>query len=206
MHPKQYITTVLALIACVAYAAHAADKHGHDHDHRPLHGGIVAEAGDLNYELVARPDSLTIYVTDHGKPVAATGARGTATVHSANEKTTAVLDPFGEMLDWMGRAISDTLSALVCHGVFDRFPDVRVAVLENGASWLDPLLKRFEHVYSKMPQAFKRDPVETFRKHIFLAPFYEDPVEKIVGLLGANRVLFGSDWPHPEGLKHALDF
>ena len=90
MHPKQYITTVLALIACVAYAAHAADKHGHDHDHRPLHGGIVAEAGDLNYELVARPDSLTIYVTDHGKPVAATGARGTATVHSANEKTTAV--------------------------------------------------------------------------------------------------------------------
>ena len=96
MHPKQYITTVLALIACVAYAAHAADKHGHDHDHRPLHGGIVAEAGDLNYELVARPDSLTIYVTDHGKPVAATGARGTATVHSANEKTTAVLEPAGE--------------------------------------------------------------------------------------------------------------
>lgn len=115
-------------------------------------------------------------------------------------------DPFGEMLDWMGRAISDTLSALVCHGVFDRFPDVRVAVLENGAMWLEPLLKRFEHVYSKMPQAFKRDPVETFRKHIFLAPFYEDPVDKVAGLIGIDRVLFGSDWPHPEGLKRALDF
>jgi predicted TIM-barrel fold metal-dependent hydrolase len=115
-------------------------------------------------------------------------------------------DAFGEMLDWMGRAISDTLSALVCHGVFDRFPDVRVAVLENGAAWLEPLLKRFEHVYSKMPQSFKRDPVETFRKHIFLAPFYEDSCANVVKLLGAERVLFGSDWPHPEGLKHGLDY
>jgi predicted TIM-barrel fold metal-dependent hydrolase len=115
-------------------------------------------------------------------------------------------DAFGEMLDWMGRAIGDTLSALVCHGVFDRFPDVRIAVLENGASWLEPLLKRFEHVYSKMPQAFKQDPVESFRKHVFLAPFYEDPAEKIVSLLGADRVLFGSDWPHPEGLKRPLDY
>jgi predicted TIM-barrel fold metal-dependent hydrolase len=115
-------------------------------------------------------------------------------------------DPFGEMLDWMGRAISDTLSALVCHGVFDRFPDVRVAVLENGASWLEPLLGRFEHVYSKMPQTFKCDPVESFRKHVFVAPFYEDPVEKVAELIGADRVLFGSDWPHPEGLKKPLSF
>lgn len=115
-------------------------------------------------------------------------------------------DPFGEMLDWMGRAISDTLSALVCHGVFDRFPDVRVAVLENGASWLEPLLGRFEHVYSKMPQSFKRDPVETFRRNVFVAPFYEDPVDKVASLIGIDRVLFGSDWPHPEGLKHPLDF
>ncbi|MEY4909614.1 MAG: hypothetical protein RL260_3332, partial [Pseudomonadota bacterium] len=115
-------------------------------------------------------------------------------------------DPFGEMLDWMGRAISDTLSALVCHGVFDRFPDVRVAVLENGASWLEPLLGRFEHVYSKMPQTFKCDPVESFRKHVFVAPFYEDPVEKVAELMGADRVLFGSDWPHPEGLKKPLSF
>ncbi|MBB2497361.1 amidohydrolase family protein [Aquipseudomonas ullengensis] len=115
-------------------------------------------------------------------------------------------DPFNEMLDWMGRPIADSLSALVCHGVFDRFPDVRVAVLENGSSWLEPLLQRFEHVYSKMPKSFQRDPVESFREHVFLAPFYEDPVDKVVELLGADRVLFGSDWPHPEGLKRPLDF
>ena len=96
MHRKHYFTTVLALIASFAFSARAADTHGHDHDHRPLHGGIVAEAGDLNYELVAKPDSLTIYVVDHGKPVATSGARGTATVHSGSEKLAAVLEPAGE--------------------------------------------------------------------------------------------------------------
>jgi len=53
-------------------------------------------------------------------------------------------DPFNEMLDWMGRPIADSLSALVCHGVFHRFPDVRVAVLETGSAWLEPLLIRLE--------------------------------------------------------------
>ncbi|MDX9698730.1 MAG: amidohydrolase family protein [Rhodocyclaceae bacterium] len=115
-------------------------------------------------------------------------------------------DPFGEILDWMGRPISDSLAALICHGVFDRFPDVRVAVLENGSSWLEPLLRRMETTYKKMPKNFARDPVETFRKHVFLAPFYEDPVDKVIDLLGPNRVLFGSDWPHPEGLAHPRDF
>lgn len=115
-------------------------------------------------------------------------------------------EPFGEVLDWMGRAISDTLAALICHGVFDRFPDVRVASLENGTSWLEPLLGRLAHIYKKMPKSFKRDPVETFRRHVFVSPFYEDPVDKLIDLIGVERVLFGSDWPHPEGLTHPRDF
>ena len=65
---------------------------------------------------------------------------------------------------------------------------------------LDPV------TYHKMPQAFARDPIENFWEHVFIAPFYEDPVEKVIDLIGANRVLFGSDWPHPEGLKKPLNF
>jgi len=115
-------------------------------------------------------------------------------------------DAFGEMLDPIGRPISDTLSALVCHGVFDRFPNVRIAVMECGSSWLESLIKRFEYVSHKMPEAFVQDPVQSLRQHVFVAPFYEEPVEKVVELMGPNRVLFGSDWPHPEGLSKPLDF
>jgi predicted TIM-barrel fold metal-dependent hydrolase len=115
-------------------------------------------------------------------------------------------EPFSEILDWMGRAISDSLASLLCHGMFDRFPDVRVASLENGSAWLEPLLYRIGSAYKKWPQEFKGDPVETFRKHVYVSPFYEDPVAKLVGLIGADRVLFGSDWPHPEGLGEPLSF
>ncbi|WP_050460687.1 amidohydrolase family protein [Herbaspirillum autotrophicum] len=115
-------------------------------------------------------------------------------------------DPFAEVLDWMGRPIADSLAALICHGVFDRFPNVRVASLENGASWLEPLLYRLNSTFHKMPKSFKRNPVESFREHVYVAPFYEDKVEKVIELIGVDRVLFGSDWPHPEGLSTPLDF
>ncbi len=115
-------------------------------------------------------------------------------------------ESFSEALDPMGRAISDTLSALVCHGVFDRFPNVRVASLENGSTWLEPLLGRLESTFHKLPKQFTRNPVETFRQHVFVSPFYEDPIERLAELIGAERILFGSDWPHPEGLAEPMAF
>lgn len=130
----------------------------------------------------------------------------TAGATAANEWKPFEKDSFNEILDWMGRPIADSLAALICHGVFDRFPNVRVASLENGSSWLEPLLKRLEHTYHKMPKAFSRNPVEIFRDHIYVSPFYEDSIDSIAQLIGYERILFGSDWPHPEGLKHPLDF
>jgi predicted TIM-barrel fold metal-dependent hydrolase len=115
-------------------------------------------------------------------------------------------DPFLETLDLMGRAIADTLSALICHGVFHRFPNVRVASLENGSEWLEPLIWRLAHTYKKMPKDFSEDPVAVLRRHVFVSPFYEDPVGKVAELIGIERVLFGSDWPHPEGLAQPLEF
>ena len=109
-------------------------------------------------------------------------------------------------LDVLGRPIADSLSALICHGVFDRHPNVRVVSVENGASWLAPLLWRLTHAYGQMPGAFKRHPVDTFHKHIFVAPFYEDNVDDLIKLIPAERILFGSDYPHPEGLAEPLDY
>lgn len=129
------------------------------------------------------------------------------TAGGAGETRPFEKDPFKEVLDVVfGRPIQDALSALICHGVFDRHPGVRVASLENGSSWLDPLLKRLAYTYRKMPRDFGQDPVAAFRKHVYVAPFYEDSVRQVADLIGIDRVLFGSDWPHPEGLAKPLDF
>jgi predicted TIM-barrel fold metal-dependent hydrolase len=114
--------------------------------------------------------------------------------------------PLKQCLAVQDRAIADALAALICHGVFDRFPGVRVASIENGSKWVKGLLERFEHAYGQMPKEFQRHPLETFRRHVSVAPFYEEPIDQLAELIGVERVLFGSDYPHPEGLADPLSF
>jgi len=48
--------------------------------------------------------------------------------------------------------------------------------------------------------------VETFKHHVWINPFWEDDVHEILGFMGSERVIFGSDWPHIEGLPKPLDY
>lgn len=115
-------------------------------------------------------------------------------------------DAFRSCVSPGGRAIADTISALICHGLFERHPDVRVASIENGSKWVKPLLNTYEHAYGQMPQAFKVHPVEQFHKHVFVAPFYEESITDLKACMPVERILFGSDYPHAEGLARPLDF
>jgi predicted TIM-barrel fold metal-dependent hydrolase len=98
------------------------------------------------------------------------------------------------------RPIEDAVSALVCHGALSRFPQLKVAVIENGSSWVAPLLDRMKDLYKKMPQDFLEDPVEVIKRNIYISPFWEEDLGALADLLGVEHVLFGSDYPHPEGL------
>ena len=100
----------------------------------------------------------------------------------------------------------ETMAALVCHGLFDRFPRIRVASIEAGASWVHPLLKKLAKAYGQMPSSFAADPVETLRAHVWVAPFYEDDLGSLKDDLGLDHLLFGSDWPHAEGLADPITF
>jgi predicted TIM-barrel fold metal-dependent hydrolase len=104
------------------------------------------------------------------------------------------------------RAIEDSMAAFLCHGVFSRFPDLRVASIENGAAWVLPFLEHVGDVYRKMPQMFDGDPVELFKRNLWVAPFHEDPIEPLVAELGADHLIFGSDYPHPEGLAEPASY
>ncbi len=102
--------------------------------------------------------------------------------------------------------IMDTMAALVCGGLFDRHPRLRVATIETGSSWVAPLLARFRKAHGQMPFAFRQDPVEAFRRHVWVSPYYEDDLPKLRDAIGADHVLFGSDFPHAEGLAEPTEF
>ncbi len=113
---------------------------------------------------------------------------------------------FQGMLDQLSRAISDALSAIICHGVLERHPTLKIAAVENGASWVPSLLKRFDKSYGQMPGEYKTHPRDQFHKNIFVAPFYEDDVNDLKNHIPVDRILFGSDYPHPEGVAEPLEY
>ncbi len=60
-----------------------------------MHGGVVSVVNDVNYELVAKPDTMTLYIIDHGKPVDTKNASATLTLLSASGKSEVKLTPAG---------------------------------------------------------------------------------------------------------------
>ena len=111
---------------------------------------------------------------------------------------------FRQINEW--RPIEDAVSSLICHGALSRFPALKVAVIENGASWVEPLLDRLADVYKKMPHEFQENPVDVFKRHIHISPFWEEDMAALGDLIGIERVLFGSDYPHPEGLADPVTY
>lgn len=105
-----------------------------------------------------------------------------------------------------GRAVSDFYAAAICHRIFERFPGLRLASVENGASWIPELLHRLRDAANRNPGYFAHDPVETFGEHVWVTPFWEDDVKALLGQVRADRLLLGSDWPHAEGTRQPLDF
>ena len=111
---------------------------------------------------------------------------------------------FAMLSSW--RPVEDAVSALICHGALSRFPTLKIAVIENGSSWVEPLLKTMKDAYKKMPQDFPEDPVEIFKRNIYISPFWEEDLAELAALIGEEHVLFGSDYPHPEGLADPVSY
>jgi predicted TIM-barrel fold metal-dependent hydrolase len=104
------------------------------------------------------------------------------------------------------RAAYDYLITACYEKLFERFPNVRMASVENGSEFLADLFRKLHHSRTKFPGWWKEDPAETFRRNVWINPFWEDDVNEVAAQMGSERVIFGSDWPHIEGMPEPLDF
>jgi hypothetical protein len=104
------------------------------------------------------------------------------------------------------RAAQDFIITSVFEKLFDRFPNVRMASVENGSEFLGDACNKLTSTAKKMPGYFSDDPVETLRANWWINPFWEDDVHEVARIMGTDRVLFGSDWPHIEGMPDPLNY
>lgn len=94
--------------------------------------------------------------------------------------------------------------ALVGGGVLERHPGLRVAFLEAGCGWVPYWLWRMDEHWEKTrevrgePQLSLR-PSEYFRRQCWVSCEPDEPyLGQVVSLIGEDRVLFASDYPHPD--------
>src|SRR3984893_11721725 len=113
---------------------------------------------------------------------------------------------------WAGMA---ALGALIGGGVFERFRELRVAIIETGGGWLPLALDRLDTHYLMSPSHvphLKRLPREVLAegRYFHAIDTWERSLPFCVQELGENLWLFATDWPHsdtawPEGLDQVVN-
>lgn len=106
-----------------------------------------------------------------------------------------------------------TLANIIYHNFFERFPNIRVASVENGASWVPAFLDKMDKMRGMAKNGFwpcgqlKERPSRIFHEHCSVVAYPEDNVHEIVTRLGTDKcILMGSDYPHAEGVPEPRDF
>ena len=102
MKKQLSISSLVLALAVFSPTVFAHAEHG-----QAQYGGVVAEAGMAQFELVAQSDKLIIYVSNHGQAVATAGATGKLTILEGAKKSELDLKPAGDnRLEAKGSAAS----------------------------------------------------------------------------------------------------
>ncbi len=110
-------------------------------------------------------------------------------------------------VDYMGipHPPAQTLATMIFDGVFERFPDLKVGVTEQGAIWVPSWTRQMEsafdafHRHEERLQQLSLRPTDYVRRQVKFTPYPTEDVGWIVEQSGAEVVLFSSDYPHVEG-------
>ena len=113
---------------------------------------------------------------------------------------------FGDILHYQSRGIFDCVASMIGHGLLSRFPTLRMLPVENGSGWVRPLVEALGHSYAHNPGLYQEDPLKVLKRNVWVHPFHEEDPSGLIDLVGADRVVFGSDFPHPEGLAEPLSY
>jgi len=103
-----------------------------------------------------------------------------------------------------------TVATMIIDGVLDRFPRLRIGVIEQGASWLPGWMRALDsaadafHKNEERLQRLSARPSEIVRRQVRVTPYPHEDAGWIVANSGEEMCLFSSDYPHVEGGRNPL--
>jgi predicted TIM-barrel fold metal-dependent hydrolase len=173
--------------------------------HSPSHRGLdpvwarAQEAGiAVVFHVGGTGDLIDRHYFDNGLPVP-------PDFHGGEENFRSV--------DYMGipGPPAQTLATMIFDGVFERFPDLRVGVIEQGAIWVPSWLRQMEAAFEAFVRHEERlrslslRPTEYVRRQVRFTPYPTEDVGWIIEQSGPEVCLFSSDYPHVEGGRRPIE-
>jgi predicted TIM-barrel fold metal-dependent hydrolase len=122
------------------------------------------------------------------------------------------ISAFQRFAFWVERAITDTVASLIFHNLFGRFPDQQILVVELGSDWVPYTLAAMDRAAKSgrtgrwLGGPIQDRPSDLFRRHFRIAPFFDEEIAVLAEAIGWDRIVLGSDFPHPEGLPNPWSF
>jgi predicted TIM-barrel fold metal-dependent hydrolase len=104
-------------------------------------------------------------------------------------------------------SLVDAMASVIGHGLATRFPRLRFMPVEFSSRWIRPFYKKLQRTYESAPVLFDEDPVEVFHRNVWVHAFHEPNPKGLIELgIPVDHLMFGSDFPHPEGMADPLAY
>jgi predicted TIM-barrel fold metal-dependent hydrolase len=116
-------------------------------------------------------------------------------------------------VDYMGipHPPMQTLATMIFDGVLERFPEMRIGVIEQGAIWMPSWMRQMESAFDAFVrheerlQALSMRPSEYVQRQVRATPYPTEDVGWIIEQAGPDVCMFSSDYPHVEGGRKPLE-
>lgn len=104
-----------------------------------------------------------------------------------------------------------TLATMIFDGVLERFPGLRIGVIEQGAIWLPSWMRQMESAFEAFRrheerlQALSLRPSEYVERQVRVTPYPTEDVGWITAQVGPGICMFSTDYPHVEGGRRPFE-
>jgi predicted TIM-barrel fold metal-dependent hydrolase len=100
----------------------------------------------------------------------------------------------------------DAMASILGHGVASRFPTLKFAPVEFESSWIRPFVTKLQRASEKQAVLFDEDPYDVFKRNVWVHIFHDPDPASLLEILPADHLMYGSDFPHPEGMGDPLGY
>jgi predicted TIM-barrel fold metal-dependent hydrolase len=101
----------------------------------------------------------------------------------------------------------DAMASIIGHGLATRFPGLKFLPVEFSSNWIRPFYQKLQRTYESSSVLFDENPVEVFNRNVWVHAFHEPDPQGLIDIgIPVDHIMFGSDFPHPEGMGDPLAY